>query len=129
MIDPGISKRAALVTGCNRPTGIGAAIARGLSGQGVAVALAVAPVGIALNALANAVPSAAQERRAESAAAIIDPALDGRAVLEEIQRAGGTAVLLETDLADPSVVVGLLDLSLIHISEPTRLGMISYAVF
>src|SRR5450756_3092475 len=25
--------------------------------------------------------------------------------------------------------VGLLDLSLIHISEPTRLGMISYAVF
>ena len=26
-------------------------------------------------------------------------------------------------------ILGFLDLSLIHISEPTRLGMISYAVF
>ena len=30
---------------------------------------------------------------------------------------------------DTEVVAQLLDLSLIHISEPTRLGMISYAVF
>src|SRR5450756_377939 len=29
----------------------------------------------------------------------------------------------------PSWLLGLLNLSLIHISEPTRLGMISYAVF
>ena len=28
-----------------------------------------------------------------------------------------------------SSIYGLVDLSLIHISEPTRLGMISYAVF
>src|SRR5665648_1186813 len=30
---------------------------------------------------------------------------------------------------DGSTLTSILDLSLIHISEPTRLGMISYAVF
>src|SRR5450759_1760221 len=34
-----------------------------------------------------------------------------------------------TDLGDPVVVEVEVHLSLIHISEPTRLGMISYAVF
>src|SRR5450759_412307 len=42
----------------------------------------------------------------------------------DIAPGGNKAVLT---LADGSTIV--LDLSLIHISEPTRLGMISYAVF
>ncbi|CZR99279.1 hypothetical protein CDFC105_64105 [Clostridioides difficile] len=36
-------------------------------------------------------------------------------------------VLVNTILVDNNLIT--LDLSLIHISEPTRLGMISYAVF
>ena len=43
MIDPGLRGRVALVTGCNRPEGIGAAIARALGAQGSAVAVTVAP--------------------------------------------------------------------------------------
>lgn len=110
MIDPGISRRVALVTGCNRPNGIGAAIARALSSQGAAVALAVAPVSIAFNALTNAVPSALTQRRGgDPTAALTDPELDGRAVLEEIRRSGGTAELFEADLADPGAPVALLD--------------------
>lgn len=101
MIDPGISGRVALVTGCNQPSGIGAAIARGLSAQGAAVALAVAPAGIAFQALANAMPGA----RGGTGG----PALDGRAVLKEIRRAGGAAELFVADLADPAVPASLLD--------------------
>jgi 3-oxoacyl-[acyl-carrier protein] reductase len=109
MIDPGLSGRVALVTGCNRPAGIGAAIARGLGAQGVAVALAVAPASIALDALANAVPGAAQTQDAGSvASAGKDPALNGRAVMEEIRRAGGTTAVFEADLADPSACAILL---------------------
>src|ERR1700677_3403659 len=43
MIDPGLRGRVALVTGCNRPEGIGAAIARALGAQGSAVAATGAP--------------------------------------------------------------------------------------
>jgi 3-oxoacyl-[acyl-carrier protein] reductase len=110
MIDPGISGRVALVTGCNRPAGIGAAIARGLGAQGATVALAVAPGSIALDAPANAVPGAAETRGVGSvASAVRDPSLNGRAAMEEVQRAGGTAALFEADLADPSACASLLD--------------------
>jgi 3-oxoacyl-[acyl-carrier protein] reductase len=39
MIDPGLDKKVALVTGANNPRGIGASIARALAGQGVSVFL------------------------------------------------------------------------------------------
>src|SRR5450756_426356 len=54
----------------------------------------------------------------------------GIAVLEEVlatAQAAGTLVILDAKRGDiGSTMVGL---SLIHISEPTRLGMSSYAVF
>jgi 3-oxoacyl-[acyl-carrier protein] reductase len=84
MIDPGLSGRVALVTGCNRAVGIGAAIARALAAQGVAVALAVGP--------AETPPGGA---------AVSAPSLDGRAVLTEIRRLGASAALFDVDLADP----------------------------
>src|SRR5450755_1951839 len=91
MIDPGLSGRVALVTGCNRTIGIGAAIARALAAQGVAVALAVGPA-----------------ETAPGGAAVSDPALDGRAVLAEIQRLGASAALFDVDLADPCACGELL---------------------
>src|SRR5450756_1803384 len=55
-------------------------------------------------------------------------AVSERELRQEIERAGSAEKLWR----EPDAVAGALKtfyLSLIHISEPTRLGMISYAVF
>src|SRR5450759_2723065 len=75
------------------------------------------------------------------------PGIDGLTVLDKLRRTSITPVLVlsargsQSDkvraldagaddyLAKPFGLPELLALSLIHISEPTRLGMISYAVF
>jgi 3-oxoacyl-[acyl-carrier protein] reductase len=82
MIDPCLKGRVALVTGCNSTTGIGAAVARALAAQGVAVALGVEPAG--------------------------DHPMDGSSVLEEIRSSGATASLFEADLADPGACADLI---------------------
>src|SRR5450756_3075407 len=45
------------------------------------------------------------------------------------ERSGEPHLFAVDDFARDEAFDGFLDLSLIHISEPTRLGMISYAVF
>jgi 3-oxoacyl-[acyl-carrier protein] reductase len=91
VIDPGLNGRVALVTGCNRTVGIGAAIARALAVQGVTVALVAGPA-----------------EMAQAGAAASEAAFDGRAVLAEIQRLGATAALFDADLADPCACGELL---------------------
>src|SRR5450756_3254125 len=51
---------------------------------------------------------------------------EGRHVLVTLTADEGAPALVRDTLGD---VVSVMFLSLIHISEPTRLGMISYAVF
>src|SRR5450756_536520 len=56
---------------------------------------------------------------------------EGDRFVERLSRPSGLNVIAECKRRSPSrgVLRADYDLSLIHISEPTRLGMISYAVF
>ncbi|CZR99211.1 Swarming motility protein SwrC [Clostridioides difficile] len=65
---------------------------------------------------------------------VINNEKQGMPMKQALIEAGGTRIrpILMTAIATIGALVPLLfghDLSLIHISEPTRLGMISYAVF
>src|SRR5450756_2981103 len=55
-------------------------------------------------------------------AEVLSPYLSWRSAMSKFGIIGATALSLTLAVAGPA-------LSLIHISEPTRLGMISYAVF
>jgi 3-oxoacyl-[acyl-carrier protein] reductase len=97
MIDPGLEGRVALVTGANQ--GIGAATARALAAQGVAVFLTYLRLGAAdpgVQATGLAAYSAARAQTAD-------------AVVEAIRQEGGRASAWEIDLADPAAAPALLD--------------------
>jgi 3-oxoacyl-[acyl-carrier protein] reductase len=97
MIDPGLAGRVALVTGANQ--GIGAATARALAAQGVAVLLTYLRLDPAEHAGQAAYPAEYGRLRADSAAGVVD----------RIRDLGGTAVGMEADLADPAVPRRLFD--------------------
>lgn len=103
MIDPGLEKRVALVTGGNNPDGIGAATARALAAQGVAVLVhyfrqtADLPVGSA-GADTPGLPYF-YGMQAKSADEIV----------QAIRRSGGRADSREADLSDPAVIPTLFD--------------------
>jgi 3-oxoacyl-[acyl-carrier protein] reductase len=97
VIDPGLAGRVALVTGANQ--GIGAAAARTLAAQGVAVFLTYLRLDPAEHAGDPAFPAAYGEARAQTADAVV----------EQIRRAGGRAAAWEADLADPAAPARLFD--------------------
>ncbi|MFG1696818.1 SDR family NAD(P)-dependent oxidoreductase [Nonomuraea sp. NPDC049309] len=94
MIDTRLSGKVALITGANH--GIGAAIARALAAEGVAVFLTYKR----LPPLNDPVYPAAYDQ-ARSA--------DASGVVARIREAGGTAEALEADLADPETPKTLFD--------------------
>jgi 3-oxoacyl-[acyl-carrier protein] reductase len=97
MIDPGLHGRVALVTGANQ--GIGAAAARALAAQGVAVFVTYLRLDPAEHAGEAAYPAEYGELRADTAAGAV----------EAIRDLGGTAASMEADLADPAVPRLLFD--------------------
>ena len=90
MIDPGISGRVALITGANQ--GIGAAAARALAAQGVAVFLTYLRQDPAEHAGDSGYPDAYGQARAQGA----------EEAAAQIRAAGGAAEFMEADLADPA---------------------------
>jgi 3-oxoacyl-[acyl-carrier protein] reductase len=97
VIDPGLDGRVALVTGANQ--GIGAATARALAAQGVAVLLTYLRLDPAEHAGEAAYPARYGQLRAEDAAGVV----------AAIRDLGGTAACMEADLADPDVPRRLFD--------------------
>jgi 3-oxoacyl-[acyl-carrier protein] reductase len=98
MLDTGLDKRVALVTGGNQ--GIGAAAARALAEQGAAVFityLRLGPDDPGVQAIPG-IPDYARER-----------ARTADAVVAAIQARGGKAAAWEADLADAEVATALLD--------------------
>jgi 3-oxoacyl-[acyl-carrier protein] reductase len=104
MIDPQLSGKVAVVTGANNPRGIGAAIARALAVQGVAVYVTYHRQEISAETAEEArkgVPGEALYRwlNAESA----------EEVIEEVRAAGGLVEGWEVDLADPATCAEVFD--------------------
>jgi 3-oxoacyl-[acyl-carrier protein] reductase len=108
MIDPGLDKKVALVTGANSPMGIGASIARALAAQGVSVFLSSyrRPARVSASAMAEA-------RAADVGGPGLYEALGQEppeAVARDIEDRGGRAACGEADLAAPATIPPLFDL-------------------
>jgi 3-oxoacyl-[acyl-carrier protein] reductase len=99
MIDTGLKNKVALITGINNPYGIGAATAKALAAEGVAVFGTY----LRLPTTASKHDTPGEEfYRAQSAKAADE-------VVTAIRERGGTIEASEADLADPSIVPQLFD--------------------
>jgi 3-oxoacyl-[acyl-carrier protein] reductase len=107
LIDPGLTGQVALVTGANNPLGIGAAAARALAAQGVAVFLAShrPPSALKPGEVEEARQSGRPGPRLYEALQQQPPELVSR----DIESRGGRAAWLEADLAAPAGVPALFD--------------------
>jgi 3-oxoacyl-[acyl-carrier protein] reductase len=102
MIDPGLTGKVALVTGGNNPGGIGAATARALSRQGVAVF-------VHYFRTESILPAPGPEIMPGEALYRAQQAHTADALVREIREAGGQADAWEADLADVASIPALFD--------------------
>jgi NAD(P)-dependent dehydrogenase (short-subunit alcohol dehydrogenase family) len=106
MLDTGLGNRVALVTGGNNPRGIGAATARALAREGVAVFI---------HYFRTPIPDFARSAEADAPDApgvALYYALRTRSaqeVVDGIRASGGRAEAWEADLAEPSTIPELYD--------------------
>lgn len=107
MIDPGLAEAVAIVTGINNPRGIGAAVARALAREGVAV--------LGTYFRATAPPDATS---VDTAAAAMEPgealyrrlsAADATPVVDAIRASGDRIEAMEADLAEPAAASRIFD--------------------
>ena len=104
MIDPELSGKVAVVTGVNNPQGIGAAIARALAAQGVALYVTYYRQELSLEMVDEAkrgVPGEAMYRWLN--------AKDADHVIDEVRVSGGLIEAWEVDLADPAACAEVFD--------------------
>jgi len=107
MIHTGLEGKIALITGANNPHGIGAATARALAAQGVAVyihylRLDPQPFGLQAEAIQDAHEPGEAFYHAQRTR-------DAQEVLDSILAAGGKAAAGEFDLTDPATPAALFD--------------------
>lgn len=102
MLDTGLDGKVAVVTGANNPIGIGAAIAKALSAQGVKVFLTYKRI---------APESAPTEEPQQAGEALYNyhRARGADEIVSQIKAAGGDVVAQEFDLSDPAAVPQLFD--------------------
>ena len=104
MIDPQLSGKVAVVTGANNPRGIGAAIARALAAQGVALYVTYYRLEISDEMAEEAkkgVPGEALYRWLS--------AKNADEVIDEVRGSGGLIEAWEADLADPAACTEVFD--------------------
>src|SRR5947208_1578889 len=102
MIDPGLKGKVAIVTGANNEMGIGAAVARALSAQGVSVFLTYFRATKTIAALGDtSIPGEAMYRAQRTYTA--------HNVLQDIEQQGGKAEAMEADLSNPAIILSIFD--------------------
>jgi 3-oxoacyl-[acyl-carrier protein] reductase len=102
MIDPGLNKKVALVTGGNNPHGIGAAIARNLAFHGAHVFIHGYPQELDI-------PSHNQKEKPGLPFFFEQQRKSARVVAESVREAGGSAAHWDADLRDPQNVTLLCE--------------------
>jgi len=102
MIDPGLNGRVAIITGANH--GIGAAAARALAAQGVAVFITYLRLHTDRSEPGDALPPEPGEARYRA-----HQAQSAEGIVEEIHSTGGRAEAWEMDLGEPAKIPQLFD--------------------
>ena len=107
MIDPSLQGKVALITGANNPSGIGAAAAKALAGQGAKVFIASyrPPAGLSAREMDEAKQAGFGSPRLYEALQQQPPEM----IVNDIESSGGQAACLEADLSDPTNIPRLFE--------------------